>query len=160
MTRLGLTDRFNVIVGMAGWRTGSAKVATVKRWISTTTTNYTLCRCTARHHRPTPRVPELHRDFSSLQNVRHQRQFPSRAIGESAEFGLKSSFLDDNLQTTVSIFQVKQDNSGATHGRDDSGNDRRNPRAADDTKTEGTNWRRLANCLGWQASLAIPSRGL
>ena len=154
VTRLGLTDRFNVIVGgrLANWK---RKGYNYGETLDIDDNNEFIPYAGALYD-----ITDQHRVYLSYteifepQNVRDiNGSFLEPAIGESAEFGLKSSFLDDNLQTTVSIFQVKQDNLAQPTGEMIPGTIEEAYRAADDTKTEGYELEAVGELApGWQAS--------
>lgn len=62
-------------------------------------------------------LTDAHRIYASYteifkpQNYRDaKRNFIDPLVGESAEIGLKSRFLDDRLQTTIAYFNIQQDN--------------------------------------------------
>ncbi|PUA28775.1 MAG: TonB-dependent siderophore receptor [Cellvibrio sp. 79] len=62
-------------------------------------------------------LTDSHRIYASYteilkpqEQVNANGNFLDPLVGESAEIGLKSSFLDDRLQTTVAYFDIQQDN--------------------------------------------------
>ncbi|MCP8898081.1 TonB-dependent siderophore receptor [Gilvimarinus xylanilyticus] len=111
VTRLSVTDKLKFIVGgrVATWlRTGFDWSGTVDYGNKDEFIPYAgaLYDVTDNH-----RVYASYTEIFKPQNNRDANgEFLEPLVGESSEIGLKSRFLDDRLQTTVALFDIRQDN--------------------------------------------------
>lgn len=114
-TRLSVTDSFKFILGgrLATWErtgfdwSGIVDYGDKNEFIPYAGALYDL---TDAH-----RIYASYTEIFKPQNYRIANgSFIDPLVGESAEIGLKSRFLDDRLQTTVAYFDIQQDNLAQT----------------------------------------------
>jgi len=114
-TRLSVSDRFKVILGgrLAKWkRTGQDYEVTTNFGDSGVFIPYAGALYDITDHH---RLYVSYTEIFQPQNARDENgDYLDPLEGKSAEVGLKSSFLDDMLHTSVAVFRIDQDNLAQT----------------------------------------------
>lgn len=142
-TRLNITDQFKLIVGgrLSNWERTGLNYGVVQDYGDD---NVFIPYVGALYD-----ITEEHRLYASYTEIFQPQNLLDRNLdllpavdGKAYEIGLKSTFLDGRLQTTVALFRIEQDNLGQYDGQVDDPTNPNNPkldvyRAAEGVTSEG-----------------------
>lgn len=153
-TRLQFSDKLNIIIGarLSSWK---RKGLNYGEALDYSDDNELIPYAGAVYE-----VTAQHRAYASYTEIFQPQSardvnggYLDPAIGESTELGLKSNFFDDSLQTSVALFQIKQDNFAQATGEIIPGTIEEAYRAVNGTKTEGFEFEAVgALSPSWQVS--------